>query len=225
MLVGSTLVILIVAGAINGLLYVLSLYFQDPAGLDLSPLQAGFATLPAAAGMVLIAPFVSALASRIGSRAVIALGFTVATAGFAILVFLTGSWAYGMFVLPLVAIAVGLGLSNGCASSAATVSVPQHQVGSASGVSNMARYVGAALFTAATATIYGSAGGGDGLARGVARCALLMTVASLVGLALAVLYGRHRLPRAQAVDRAAAAAGVVHTVPGSRPAAAAHTPG
>jgi MFS family permease len=33
-LVGATLAILIVAGSINAIMYVLSLYFQDPAGLD-----------------------------------------------------------------------------------------------------------------------------------------------------------------------------------------------
>ena len=32
-LVGATLAILIVAGTINALMYVLSLYFQNPAGL------------------------------------------------------------------------------------------------------------------------------------------------------------------------------------------------
>jgi hypothetical protein len=51
------------------------------------------------------------------------------------------------------------------------------------------------------------------LARGVGRSAILMTVASVFGIALAVLYGRHRPRPARGVDRAAAAAGVMHTVP------------
>ncbi len=38
-LVGSTIAILIGAGTINGLMYLLSLYFQDPATLDFSPLR------------------------------------------------------------------------------------------------------------------------------------------------------------------------------------------
>jgi len=220
MLVGATLAILIGAGTINGLMYVVSLYFQDPAGLDMSPLQAGLATLPATVGLIVVTPFVSSLATRIGSRQVIGLGFAITTVGFAALVFLTGSWAYGAFVLPLIAIAVGMGFSNGCASSISTASVPTHQVGSASGVSNMARYVGAALVTAAAATIYGSAAASadaasrtDALVDGVARSALLMTIASALGIALALLAGRHRPDRARTVDRAAAAAAAVHTVP------------
>src|SRR4051794_28045129 len=39
-LVGSTLAILIVAGTINALMYVVSLYFQDPAALGMSALEA-----------------------------------------------------------------------------------------------------------------------------------------------------------------------------------------
>src|SRR5690242_16848921 len=45
-LVGATLAILIVAGTINALMYVLSLYFQNPAALHLSALETGLATLP-----------------------------------------------------------------------------------------------------------------------------------------------------------------------------------
>ena len=44
-LVGATIAILIGAGTINGLMYLLSLYFQDPSTLGFSPLQTGLATL------------------------------------------------------------------------------------------------------------------------------------------------------------------------------------
>ena len=199
-LVGATVSILLVAGAINGLMYVLSLYFQDPAGLSLSPLKAGLATLPAAAGIVLVAPLVSGLAARIGMRTAVALGFAVTTAGFAALVFFDRSWGYGLFVLPLIATAAGMGLVNGCASSAATASVPPDQVGAASGISNMARYVGAALLTAASATIYAGAQQSAQLASGVARCALLMAITALAGTAIAVLYGRFRHARATGIE-------------------------
>jgi len=216
MLVGSTVVILIGSGTINGLMYVISLYFQDPDGMGMSPLEAGLATLPAAAGLIIIAPFVASVASRIGTRQAIGLGFVITTAGFAALVFLTDSWGYGLFVLPLVAIAVGMGFSNGCASAAATSAVPDREVGSASGISNMARYVGAALLTAAAATIYSTNAANPDLPRpeaivdGVARSALLMAITSGIGVLIAVLYGRYR-PHTP-VDRAAAAAAAVHTL-------------
>ena len=153
-LVGATIAILIGAGTINGLMYLLSLYFQDPSTLGFSPLQAGLATLPATVGLVVIAPLVPKLAARFGGRQVIGVGFAVTTAGFAVIGFVQPSWRYLAFLLPLVAIAVGMGLSNGPASSAATAAVSADQVGAASGVSNMARYVGAAVATALAATIY-----------------------------------------------------------------------
>jgi len=155
-LVGSTIAILIGAGTINGLMYLLSLYFQDPATLAFSPLQAGLATLPATVGLVVVAPLVPRFAGRFGGRVVIAAGFAITTAGFVVVGFAEGSWRYAAFFLPLIAIAVGMGLSNGPSSSAATAAVPANQVGEASGVSNMARYVGAAVATALAATVYGS---------------------------------------------------------------------
>ena len=45
-LVGATLAILIVAGTINALMYVLSLYFQDPAALGLSAFRRGWRRCP-----------------------------------------------------------------------------------------------------------------------------------------------------------------------------------
>ena len=70
-LVASTVAILIGAGTINALMYLVSLYFQDPATLGLSPLQAGLATLPATAGLVAVAPFVPRMAARFGGRQVV----------------------------------------------------------------------------------------------------------------------------------------------------------
>ena len=64
-LVASTIAILIGAGTINALMYLVSLYFQDPSTLGLSSLQAGLATLPATAGLVAIAPFVPKVAAQV----------------------------------------------------------------------------------------------------------------------------------------------------------------
>jgi EmrB/QacA subfamily drug resistance transporter len=233
-LVGSTIAILIGAGTINGLMYLVSLYFQDPATLSFSPLEAGLATLPATVGLVLVAPLVPRLAAKFGGRQVVAVGFAVTTVGFAWIGLVDGSWRYAAFVLPLVAVAIGMGLSNGPASSAATASVPAAQVGAASGVSNMARYVGAAVAVALAATIYGgviedeTAGGAsaaDALASGLAAASWVMAVFSVAGVAMAVLMGRHQAARGTLADSAAAAAAHTHTLPTSAtPAALTRTP-
>jgi EmrB/QacA subfamily drug resistance transporter len=221
-LVGATLAILIVAGAINALMYLLSLYFQNPDAFGMTPLQAGLATLPAAAAMIAITPLITPLAVRIGSRAAVALGFGLGAAGFLVLFFVTADWTYAGFVGPLIAIAVGLGLANGPASSASTAAVPPAEVGAASGISNMARYVGGSLAVAAVATVSTAVtdakraageSASAALAAGLSRASLLLTIVSGLGVALLLLMGRHRAERPSAVHRLAAAAVVVHTVP------------
>jgi EmrB/QacA subfamily drug resistance transporter len=224
-LVGSTVAILIGAGTINGLMYLLSLYFQNPAALGFSPLEAGIATLPATVGLVVVAPLVPRLARRFGGRQTIGLGFILMTAGFIGIGLADASWVYATFLLPILAIAVGMGLSNGPASSAATSSVREEQVGGASGVSNMARYVGAAVATALAATIYGSvnanqladgASAPDALARGLAAASWVMVVFSALGVLMAVVaIRRHRAASGTALDAAAAASAHLHTLPTS----------
>lgn len=224
-LVGSTLAILIGAGTINGLMYLLSLYFQNPAALGFSPLQAGLATLPATVGLVAVAPLVPKLATKMGARQTIGIGFVVTTIGFVTIGLVHASWQYAAFLLPLVAIAVGMGLSNGPSSAAATASVREEQVGEASGVSNMARYVGAAVATALAATIYASvdarrtasgASASDALASGLAAASWVMAVLSALGILLALVAIRHqRATAATMEDAAAAAAAHLHTLPTS----------
>ncbi|MFL6129437.1 MAG: MFS transporter, partial [Mycobacteriales bacterium] len=221
-LVGATLAILLVAGAINALMYVLSLYFQNPAGFGMTALQAGLATLPAGAAMIAVTPLITPVAVKLGSGAAVALGFGLATAAFAVLAFVGSSWTYGAFVLPLAVVAVGLGLANGPASSASTASVSPDEVGQASGISNMARYIGGSLAVAAVATVsavvtdsHRAAGAStaDALAAGLSRSALLLAVMSAAGVVLALLVRRHRMTRQAALDRAAAAALTAHTIP------------
>ena len=86
-LVGSTIAILIGAGTINALMYLLSLYFQDPEALGFTTLQAGLATLPATLGLVAIAAAVPRLTARFGGRQVVGIGFLVTAVGFAALGF------------------------------------------------------------------------------------------------------------------------------------------
>lgn len=230
-LVGATLVILIVAGAINALMYLISLYFQDPATFGMDALQAGLATLPAAAAMIAVTPLITPLAVRIGSRNAIAIGFGLAAAALLVLVFVRPSWSYAVFVLPLAVTAIGLGLANGPASSASTASVSPDQVGQASGISNMARYVGGSLAVAAAGSIFSATASAEqatgqstaeALASGLSGAAILLTIMTAAGIPLALLMGRHHPPRQQAIHRVAAAAIIVHTIPtpSQRPAPA-----
>ncbi|GAA4600622.1 EmrB/QacA subfamily drug resistance transporter [Actinoplanes octamycinicus] len=216
-LVGAALAILLVAGVINALMYLLSLYFQDPNGFGMTALEAGLATLPAAAAMIAITPLITPLAVKIGPRYAVAIGFGLSTVGCVALAFVSPSWSYGAFVLPLIVLSIGLGLANGPASSASTSAVDDDQVGQASGISNMARYVGGSLAVAAAATVSTAATDGRdtavGLADGLGAGAVLLALMSVSGVALVLLLRRHRAERAAAVHLAAAAAATSHTIP------------
>jgi EmrB/QacA subfamily drug resistance transporter len=223
-LIGATVAILIGAGAIAGLSLLISLYFQDPATFGMSSLEAGLASLPLALALVVIlsAPAVTPLAHKFGPRPVIMTGFVLMTAGFVFLGAIQPSWSYWVLLPALLAIAIGLGLSNGPAASIATAAVSPEEVGAASGVSNMARYVGGAVLTAVVAGLYASvsanhvATGGapsSALATGFSRSSIVLAIFSAIGIALGLLKARQtRRPRA--VDYATAAASAsAHTMP------------
>ncbi|MBB5868120.1 EmrB/QacA subfamily drug resistance transporter [Allocatelliglobosispora scoriae] len=220
-LVGATLAILIGSGTLNAIMYIVSLYFQNPAALGMSALETGFATLPVAAAAVILAPMITPIVGEIGARSTVVAGFAIMTVAFVVLTFVADDWGYSRFVLPLVALAVGMSLQNGPASSLSTASVAPEEVGAASGISNMARYVGAAVMTAIVASIYASVStshqaAGDtasvALAAAVSRTALAMAIWCAVGVAMAALIGRFRPAKPRAVDYAAAAASTTHTL-------------
>ncbi|MDD7968324.1 MFS transporter [Actinomycetospora lemnae] len=220
LLVGSTVAILIGAGAIAGISFLLSLYFQDPVAFGMSSLEAGLACLPVAALVVVAAPVITPLAHKIGARPVVVLGFVLLTGGFVALAFVDASWTYLWFLPGLLAVAVGLSFSNGPASSAATAAVPPAQVGAASGISNMARYVGGAVVTAIVSGIYTStdaartaagAAPPDALATAFSRAVIALAIISVLGIPLARRAGRR--PRPNAAELAAAAASTTHTIP------------
>ncbi len=226
MLIGATLGILIGAATINGLMFVMSLFFQDPATLGMTPLQAGLATLPATVGMVALTPAVPKLAAKFGTRSVIGVGFILMTVGFVMLLATKSTWGYAMFVVPLVLVAFGMCMSNNPCSAVATSSVDAAQVGSASGISNMARYVGAAVMTAIVAAFYSvvatnnvndGEAAGDALAAGFRAATVPLVIVSALGIVLVYLIGLHRPSEpTTTVDLAIAAAAPAHTIP--RPA-------
>jgi Na+/melibiose symporter-like transporter len=220
-LLASTWVIFVGAGAIAALSFLLSLYFQDPETLGFSSLTAGLAMLPLAAVVILVAPAVTPLAHRFGARPVVLGGFLLLTVGFLLLVAVAPTWGYGVFLLPLLAIAAGLSLTNGPATSVSTSCVTPEQVGQASGVSNMARYVGGAVMTAVASGIYATgiakstaegAPQATALADGFSDACVALTVFAASSIVFAVVRARRR-GRPHAIDYAAAAASTTHTLP------------
>ncbi|WP_278234567.1 MFS transporter [Isoptericola sp. AK164] len=222
-LVGATLGILIGAAAINSMMFVLSLFFQDPALLGMDPLQAGLATLPATVGMVALTPAVPWLTHRFGVLAVVGAGLIIMTGGFAALALASISWGYLAFLTPIVVVALGLCLSNNPCSSVATGSVDPSEVGGASGLSNMARYVGPAIMTAVVAALYAGipenrqaagASAAEAQIAGFQGAAVALAIVSATGILLVYLVRGYRERHApDGVEVAIAAAAPLHTIP------------
>ena len=131
------------------------------------------------------------MAQTSARRSVVALGFAITTVGFAVLIATSRRGRTPPSCCPLLAVAVGMSMSNGPCSSVATSAVPVEQVGAASGISNMARYVGAAVMTAVVAAIYGSVSAdrvdagessADALASVFARASVAMAIISAAGI-------------------------------------------
>src|SRR2546430_7424275 len=103
---------LAVGAALSGMLFLLTLYLQNVLGF--SPLQAGFAFLPTALGVVVGAGLTSRVIGRVGPRVPMTTGALLAATGMVWLSAGTPAAPYASEVVgPLVGTATGLGLTVG----------------------------------------------------------------------------------------------------------------
>ncbi|MGE4424875.1 MAG: MFS transporter [Solirubrobacteraceae bacterium] len=109
---------------------------------DLSPLMAGVALLPVAAGGLVASPLSPVVAERIGARAVLAGGLAFGGTGFALLFLVELTY-------PVFAVAVGLvGVGTGALAFGSAVimsSTPADQAGSAAAIEESSYEIGSAL--------------------------------------------------------------------------------
>ncbi|HYH50238.1 MAG TPA: MFS transporter [Acidimicrobiia bacterium] len=126
-----------------GLFFLFSLYLQFVRAY--SPLEAGLATLPLAVTLVAIAPRSAALAERLGSGPVIAVGFLFVAAGFGVLSFIASDTSYLILVVALVLLGAGMSLTAAPATGSIMSAVPHAKAGVGSAVNDTTREVGGAL--------------------------------------------------------------------------------
>ena len=139
-----------------GLLFVVSLYFQQVRGY--SPFSAGVALLP----MTVMVAAGSMASSRVvklfGMRWSMCLAFACYAAGALGLLAIKAASAYGVMVLPLFAIGLASGFISPAATAPAMGTIAKHDSGVAGAVLNVARQTGAALgvaiFGALVATLH-----------------------------------------------------------------------
>jgi DHA2 family methylenomycin A resistance protein-like MFS transporter len=139
----TSIVGLLANAAFYGLIFVLSLYFQQIDGW--SPLRTGLAFLPMM-GMVLPMNLLAArIAQRWGAPATIAAGAVIAAAGCLTLIGIEPKAAYWALCPQLIAMGGGLGLLVPPLTSALLGSVEKARSGLAAGVLNSTRQTGSVL--------------------------------------------------------------------------------
>jgi len=140
--------------ALFGLFFVNAQFLQDVKGY--STLRTGFAIGPVAVGMMIVAARGAALAARFGARRVVAVGLLAIAGGVLLLSTVTRTTPYPIYMVYLLVVATGLGISAPALTSAVLTGLPPEQAGLGSGVNSAAREVGAALGVAVIGTLLNS---------------------------------------------------------------------
>lgn len=139
----SVWVSLISALVFYGLLFLLSLYFQDGRGWQ--PLQTGLAFLPLTA-MVTVGSFTAGrLSNMFGARRIVVAGFLLYVAGFAGLFALANDAPYWRIALCFPAVGFGSGVITPAATAAMMGMIDKSRAGIAAGVLNASRQSGSAF--------------------------------------------------------------------------------
>jgi EmrB/QacA subfamily drug resistance transporter len=149
---GAYMLSLANGATLSGMFFLLTLFLQGV--LRFSPLQAGFAFLPTAAGVVVSAGITSRLIGRIGPRVPMTIGALLAAVGLFWLSRITEHADYVSSVLgPLLVFSLGLGQIFVSTSMIAISGVKQSESGVVSALLNVGRQLGGSLGIAIMGTI------------------------------------------------------------------------
>jgi EmrB/QacA subfamily drug resistance transporter len=192
---GANLAMLLVALAMFGVFFFVSLYMQNVLGY--SAVQAGAAFLPMTILIILIAPIAGRLSDRYGSRWLMSGGMVLL--GIQLLYFSqlgpdAGFWD----LLPAFLVGgLGMSLSMTPTAAAATRSVPVEKSGVGSAVLNAMRQVGGSLGIALMGAIVAAEASGrpgvEGFMAGFERALLVAAFIAFTGAIVAYALVRHEV--------------------------------
>jgi EmrB/QacA subfamily drug resistance transporter len=180
---------LLVGAAMASAFYFMSFYLQRV--LRVGPALTGIMFLPFALGVIAGSVLAVKLGYRLAPRTLLVIGGLMTAAGFAWFGLISPDGAFVTDVLgPSIVASVGFGLCLGPVVSTATAGVAPREAGTASGLLNSSRQIGASLGLAALATVAQHRTGqaatpealNDGYALGLTLSAALLVVAVLTAL-------------------------------------------
>ncbi|MEU4401566.1 MFS transporter [Micromonospora orduensis] len=153
---GAYLASTLIGAGLFGAFLFLTFYFQVV--LQYKPLEAGLASLPVTAGVLIAAGGASQLMPRVGAKPLMVGGAVLAAVAMLALTRIDVDTSFLTLLLPAqVILGMGLGFTFVPLSSLALVGVPEHDAGAASATLNATQQIGGSLGTALLNTMYTSA--------------------------------------------------------------------
>jgi EmrB/QacA subfamily drug resistance transporter len=140
--------------AFGGFLFLNTLYLQEVR--DLSPVEAGLATLPLAAMTVLCAPLSGRIVGRRGPRLPLVIAGSCLLAGCLMLTGLSPDTPFAWLLASYVVFGIGVGFVNAPITNTAVSGMPRAQAGVAAAVTSTSRQVGQTLGVALVGAIVAS---------------------------------------------------------------------
>jgi EmrB/QacA subfamily drug resistance transporter len=156
---GANLVVLLVALAMFGVFFFVSLYLQNILGY--SAVETGAAFLPLTILIILVAPIAGKTSDRIGSRGLMTAGMVLIAAQLVMFSRLSVDASFWDLFPALVLGGIGMGLTMTPGAAAATRSVPVDKSGVGSAVLNSARQVGGTMGIAVMGAIVAAEAGAE----------------------------------------------------------------
>jgi EmrB/QacA subfamily drug resistance transporter len=141
--VGANLVVLLVALAMFGVFFFVSLYMQNV--LRYSAVEAGAAFLPMTLLIIVVAPIAGRLSDRLGSRALITVGMLLLASQLLLFSQLGPDASFWALLPGLLLGGIGMPLTMTPGAAAATRAVPVEKAGVGSAVLNASRQVGGSI--------------------------------------------------------------------------------
>jgi MFS family permease len=144
------------------LLFLMPLYFQTVRGG--SPFIAGLELLPMSASFVAVSQYVGHLNNRVGPRVVMTAGMACMGVGALALAFIGEATPLVIVEFELFVVGIGLGLNTAPVNGVAVAALPSERSGTASGLVNTARMVGATLGVAILGALFAAYAGREAAA-------------------------------------------------------------
>jgi Na+/melibiose symporter-like transporter len=136
-------VIAAVFAAMFALFFLLTQYLQFVQGW--STLQAGFANLPIAIGLMVSAPKSDDLVARFGTGRIVTGGLAAMAAGFAVLATLDPATPYWLLAVGMALLGLGAGAAMAPSTASVMAALPTSKAGIGSALNDTSRELGAAL--------------------------------------------------------------------------------